>query len=291
MTLDEFVVQNTGKPLDYDGYYGAQCVDLIEYYIRDVYGQPAFYANAKDWFYNFGGSLAQRFDRITNNPTDYNQVPSRGDIIIWDGALAGSGGYGHIAIYLGKTGAGIFTSFDQNWGGMYCHQVSHNYNNVVGWLKPKASAPPTGGSSSIMDNDDKIKRQYITLRGNEGTPAERAGWLNKPYDQFNITATPEINSREQAKRDTQAHIDSLTSINNQLNEQLTIANNTVGTTKAERDAALTQATDLQSQLTEAMDKLKEAQDVPPTTSLPDEKTVVVGWLKRLWDSLFNKKGQ
>lgn len=40
MTLDEFVKKYEGKKVDYDGYYGAQCVDLVRLYIRLVWSLP-----------------------------------------------------------------------------------------------------------------------------------------------------------------------------------------------------------------------------------------------------------
>lgn len=222
--------------------------------------------------------MRSEFNWIANNPSDLSQIPSRGDIIIWNSALAGSGGAGHIAIYDRRIAPGQFSSYDNNWGGRYLHFVTHNYNNVAGWWTRKVvAAPPTQGKADIMDTDDKVKRQYITLRGNEGTPAERAGWLGKPYDDFNIKATAEINNREQANRDTQVRIAQLTQLNNDLNQQLVIATDTKNTTKAERDAAIAQATDLQAQLTTAMDKLKEAQTAP---TVPQQDTISVTRFKQ-----------
>ncbi len=40
MTLDEFVKKYLGKKVDYDGQYGAQCVDLFRQYCKDVLGIP-----------------------------------------------------------------------------------------------------------------------------------------------------------------------------------------------------------------------------------------------------------
>ena len=40
MTLDEFVKEYEGKKIDYDGSYGAQCVDLVRLYIQLVWGLP-----------------------------------------------------------------------------------------------------------------------------------------------------------------------------------------------------------------------------------------------------------
>jgi hypothetical protein len=284
MTLDDFIAQNNGKALDYDGLYGAQCVDLIEFYLRDVFNQPPFYANAKDWYYNFGGLLAQRFDRVTNNPNDFNQIPSRGDIIIWDGNLSGSGGYGHIAVYLGKTGAGVFVSFDQNWGGMYCHQVSHNYNNVVGWLTPKAVAPIPSGGGETMNNGDVVN-MYRALLGRDPDAGGLAYMTGKSWHDamYEIVQSPEYKNRIDQIAAEAAQIQNLTNINNQLNQTITDITSTSNATKADKDAALVKIADLQSQLTTAMDKLKEAQELPQIPDTPDVGAFkqVVAFIKKL----------
>ena len=72
-----------GQSLDYDGYYGAQCVDFIYYYY--VYlGQAAPGGNANQ-FANGG--------RYTPSGWSYQSSPLPGDIAVWTG-----GTYGHVAI-------------------------------------------------------------------------------------------------------------------------------------------------------------------------------------------------
>lgn len=140
MDYDGFIKKWLGHPIDWDGVYGAQCVDEVAQYCVDN-GKPVAYANAKDWANH--PALRGAFDWIQNNPTDYNQLPQRGDIIIWSGALPGSEGYGHIAIWDMKTGVGTFQSLDQNWGGKYVHFQSHNWNYILGWWQVKSTPIPT----------------------------------------------------------------------------------------------------------------------------------------------------
>lgn len=281
--------------MNYDGYlashppgtvlnnYSGECVSNIANYL-DFNGLHSFiaYANAKDWADN--GTVKGAFTWIANNPNDYNQVPARGDIIVWSGALPGSGGYGHIAIWDRVVSPGVFSSYDNNWGGRYLHFVNHNWSYVLGWYTRKISAPPAP-SGDIMDTDDKVKRQYNTLRGNEGSPAERAGWLGKPYDQFNQTAVPEVNSRTQSYKDSQVQIANLTRINNETAQQLVIATDTANTTKAERDAAVAKSAELQAELTTAIDKLKEAQTppvVPPQDTISETRfKQFIKWVREL----------
>lgn len=140
MNYDLFIHNWLNKPIDWDGLYGAQCVDEIAQYCVDN-GKPVAYANAKDWANH--PALRGAFNWIQNNPTDYNQIPQRGDIIVWGGGLPGSGGYGHIAIWDMKTGPGRFQSLDQNWGGQYVHFVpNHTYDYILGWWHVKPAPPP-----------------------------------------------------------------------------------------------------------------------------------------------------
>lgn len=143
MSYDVFLQKWMGHAIDWDGLYGPQCVDEIAQYCVEA-GAPIAYANAKDWANN--PALRGFFNWTDNNPSDFNQVPDRGSIIVWGGNLPGSGGYGHIAIWDMVVRPGVFNSLDQNWGGQYVHFQSHNWDYILGWWTPKPKpvvpAPP-----------------------------------------------------------------------------------------------------------------------------------------------------
>ncbi len=140
MQYDVFLNKWMGHPIDWDGLYGPQCVDEIAEYCQTA-GKTLCYANAKDWANN--PAMYPDFTWMQNNPNDYNQIPNRGDIIVWSGLLPGSEGFGHIAIWDMVTGPGTFNSLDQNWGGQYVHFQSHNWQYILGWWTPKQPpAPP-----------------------------------------------------------------------------------------------------------------------------------------------------
>lgn len=90
-----------GKWIDEDGWYGAQCVDLILAYCHYLGVAPPR-GNAKEWAYL---SLPRGWTRVQNTPT---YVPKPGEIVVWTG-----GRFGHIGIVL-SADVRTFTSMEQN---------------------------------------------------------------------------------------------------------------------------------------------------------------------------------
>lgn len=129
MTYSDFKTKYIGHGIDFDHFYGFQCMDLAEQYNKEVIGSTSkLGGNAKDVWTNYPFTL---YTKITNTPTG---VPKPGDIVIW-GAMPGNP-YGHIAIF-DNGNTNTFTSLDQNWPvNSITHLQSHNYNYVLGWLHP-----------------------------------------------------------------------------------------------------------------------------------------------------------
>lgn len=128
MTFDQFIALHNGRYVEMGGSINAQnqCVDLANAYIKQVLNEEIILGtNAED----FPSKCMGFCDWIPNQPS---LVPENGDIVIWD-----TGAYGHIAIFIEGNQRG-FTSFDQNYPvGTPCHKQKHNYNGVIGWLRPK----------------------------------------------------------------------------------------------------------------------------------------------------------
>lgn len=131
MTLQEFITAYNNKGWDFDGYYGDQCMDLFEFYNRDVIGAPAVAGNAIDVPNTYPKNF---YSWIANTPAG---IPAPGDIVIWGSVI---GQYGHIAIFISGD-ANSFTSLDQNWPlNSLTHEQAHDYNGVLGWLHPITQA-------------------------------------------------------------------------------------------------------------------------------------------------------
>jgi len=116
MTYSEFVKKYNGLGIDFDGYYGFQCMDLAHQYAVEVIGKDIPSApGAKDvWSKTVTG-----YEKIPNTPTG---VPQQGDIVIWG---SDAGPYGHIAVFDHGDVNG-FVSFDQNWP---VNSLSHLQNH------------------------------------------------------------------------------------------------------------------------------------------------------------------
>ncbi len=142
--IDNFVSVKVNTSTDMDGYYGAQCVDLMHAYISDVLDityPHGLTGNAYAVYESVSGSVTKqsgshgtvRFDKIANTAAG---APQKGDIVFWS-----SGAVGHVAIFLSGD-ANSFQSIDQNWinpsvnYGSPAKIVTHSYSGVAGWLHP-----------------------------------------------------------------------------------------------------------------------------------------------------------
>jgi hypothetical protein len=132
MTLQQFMAAENGKKVDWDGWYGAQCVDLAQLYNQQVNGVPVgLTGNACDIQFTYPRAY---YTFIGNLPWN---APKTGDIVIWKKSATLP--YGHIAICI-NAGHWSLTTFDQNWPlGSGCHAQNHNYLSpaIAGWLRRK----------------------------------------------------------------------------------------------------------------------------------------------------------
>ena len=105
MTLTQFIKTNQGKKVDFDGKYGAQCVDLYRAYCRDVLDiqQTPAVAGAKDIITKPGVLEVTRDSALA----DY----SRGDVLVWDATTTNK--YGHVAILVAVYNTKYFVVFEQ----------------------------------------------------------------------------------------------------------------------------------------------------------------------------------
>lgn len=103
MNLENFIHRYNCKKVDFDGVYGAQCVDLFRQYCKDVLdisehtGSCSTSGGAKDLYLDYEKMpLEQKYFYKKSSKTTL--IP--GDILIWNST--DSNKYGHVAIYLGQ---------------------------------------------------------------------------------------------------------------------------------------------------------------------------------------------
>lgn len=183
MTFQEFIKKYTGKPVDFDGFYGTQCMDLMHFYVYDVLGlkDKSILAapSAKLVYQNF--KWEQYFEQIDNTPLG---VPKYGDIIFW-----GGGEWGHVAMFI--TGdVNDFTSFDANYPvGSLPHEQYHTYTNVLGWLRYKPQ------------EDNECEKRIKILENNLETKIDEliavSGDLEKLSASYKTLESSTINSIKQ----------------------------------------------------------------------------------------------
>lgn len=199
--VNNFVNKYLGQKLDFDGYYGTQCVDLFNVYLKEILSinnpiQQFPVASAYQiWDYAQKNSL---FKRIENTPTG---VPEVGDIIIF--ANSNSFPHGHVSIFLeGDTKK--FISLDQHYPlGSPVSKVTHDYINpkVVGWLRPdpfettnEIEIPENNNLNAIIEKIIEFwgkldgQKTYITIIAIVLTViGYKAGYINE--ETFNLMDT------------------------------------------------------------------------------------------------------
>ena len=170
-----------GKSLDYDGVYGIQCVDFFNYYYlyltgrnpyTDGYGVPG----AKD-LWNIATS---RFTKIANNPNDANQLPSVGDILIYNSSWGG--GFGHVEVVIGVDQKG-FTAIGQrqteaNRSATAVYRTwAQSVGGLIGWLSFNGfiTSSPIATNQRVVGNNGVNCREKPFVASTaikEGEPGE-----------------------------------------------------------------------------------------------------------------------
>lgn len=127
--------------LDYDDYYGEQCVDLIAYYYQAL-GATTPGGNGCDYAYN---SLPSGWSRVQEG------VPQKGDILVYSGTS--SNPYGHVAIYESE-----YSTFHQNFNAHpYVEKITgRRYDSFDvpywGYIRPDFRQPAPSVASITLES-------------------------------------------------------------------------------------------------------------------------------------------
>lgn len=135
MNIDQFVTETNGQHVDEDGYYGAQCWDLVAKYARVVVGCPSFptgSGGAEGLYRIFADPIPQYFTRVSGGY-------KKGDVIVWQASF--SPPYGHTALCLDFDGTTL-TVLEQNGNnpGGVSYIKQRSLVGVSGALRPKGNS-------------------------------------------------------------------------------------------------------------------------------------------------------
>ena len=133
MDLWGFIQSKIKTKVDFDGAYGAQCVDLFRQYCKDVLGVPRTepVEGAKD--------LVERY---RDNPIERNAFclvddrlcAERGDVAVWGATERNP--YGHVAIDVDKGASGELVVFEQDGFAQDGAKLSwRDSKGVIGYLR------------------------------------------------------------------------------------------------------------------------------------------------------------
>jgi hypothetical protein len=145
LRIYDFIKTNTGKAIDFDGHFGAQCVDLVRLFWRDVekipQPEPTGTDGAISFFDNhyFRPIQKKHLKRVS---FEKGMIPPAGAVVVF--APIPTNRFGHIGICVEANSEGI-SLFEQN-GTANTRALAEgreqagafignwNYDRVRGWL-------------------------------------------------------------------------------------------------------------------------------------------------------------
>ncbi|MGO0077540.1 CHAP domain-containing protein [Streptococcus suis] len=151
---------NRGQGVDYDGWYGNQCVDLPNWICGKFFGKP-LWGNAIDLI----KSAKQHDFEVYYMPT--SERPRPGAIFVKN-YWAGDGiNYGHTGLIIGVSGNTVQT-IEQNLVGNLsvggpAQYSSQQISNLVGWFYPPYSDSAAVTTQASSGNLGKIKDEKGTM--------------------------------------------------------------------------------------------------------------------------------
>jgi hypothetical protein len=150
MNLVEFVRRYSGVAVDFDKAYGAQCVDLIRQYFKDVWAlprQPEGVDGAEEFYFKHDSRPVQKGLCICT-AYDGRTWPPKGSVVIFKGHSKNQ--YGHIGICLdsfddcldvfeqdGVANAALLKAGLEQKG---AYISRWKYDRLVGWLTKREAA-------------------------------------------------------------------------------------------------------------------------------------------------------
>jgi hypothetical protein len=168
--MHQQIMSWVGQGLDYDGYYGNQCVDLVNFLARYLGTGPFSGPTALNLVAPAG------WHWVANTPAG---VPPEGAVVKANYAPAG-----HVFIALAGATTNNIPCIEQNWNGiMRVTQGNHDYSHVLGWWvrdgAPPAPVPVAAGPAG--QRSVPINVPIVNVRTAPSVSAPIVGSLHQGY--------------------------------------------------------------------------------------------------------------
>ena len=208
--IEEWLNTAEGVPMDPDGAYGNQCVDLVDQYGQDIFGVP--------WNVCVGGVVGAKqlldaapdkyWIRVDNDPNDPNLVPPRGAVVVTGGDYLNQ--WGHTYACLGADVNGVDAIQQDGFaaptkfvnGGWYSNKPAHRarlpyaaagMGTTLGWLIPReemlagyvapaVTVPVTSAGSGLLGYQrTTVPDAAVGYRKGPDAGAELISWLDPDH--------------------------------------------------------------------------------------------------------------
>ncbi len=152
MDFQDFINKTLGKAIDVDGMYGAQCVDLFNYFNK-LYNNV--YINCRPSGY--ARSLAE--NKANNGILNYYQETAvnnmiEGTVVVYGNcAVAPSS---HVAFFVKDNGNGTFQALQQNAPKPYVTLSNMPYDGIIGAFIPKQLVGGSSNNHQISTSADQV---------------------------------------------------------------------------------------------------------------------------------------
>jgi hypothetical protein len=193
-----WLIFSRGKPINIDGYYGNQCVDvdmaLAEaYFPGHKWPELIGYGNAKD-LYDAANPLY--FEKIPYTP---GFVPQPGDMFVRDGTAANPEGHTGAVIDANSQFMHVLQQDGYNPSGV-AYEGDLSYSKIIGFLRARTEQLDMPGSpyDTVPTNPDEIGLHYRIRMFREATGAEKANIDKHSWGQILDDNVAELGKRLKA---------------------------------------------------------------------------------------------
>lgn len=171
MTPEQFYAETLGKVIDYDGAYGAQCVDAFRYWgtMNSVPVPPTPNNYADGYWYSRDALGFNKWFAYINNPAEFRT----GDWVIWGRSTMPGGSKSHKSSHIAMYYMGKEYGENQGGNGGFTLKLT-DFSDALGALRWKGY---------IMDDKTIEQLAYEVIAGMWGNGEERKERLTRAgYD-------------------------------------------------------------------------------------------------------------